>query len=330
MEVIGDTTFYQDISTLLENVKPEELLDKSSTVLNVAGVFNGIHTAFRALKLCSSLRDIKKSFESKIKKNGRLSGEADLHAVWESIVEDFKDDQVVMKLIEPVKEKISDTTTGTDVLEVLSNIEKTKTNNVIQQTGFQSIAVVLVQYVSLYSAWVFISRASNVVKNEEKFKKINESFAEINEKIEEVRNLMNTDPNNTAIERKVTRIGTLCLKTLALINEIEARIDGRMQKLYLYVDKAVNNMATNAVSIVTDCLQLYLNWDILKLETNFLGIGLAAFTSGAIAANAYVYYLSQKQLEELQQDQKDVIDLKKEFDKLQEEIDKIAEERDKD
>lgn len=328
MEEIADTSCYDHISTLLENCKPENVLDKGSAVLNIVGVLKGFYTAFGNVKSCLSLKDIKKNFESKIKKNERLSGEADLHAVWDSIVEDHKDNQEVKKMIEPVKAKISDTTTGEDILEFLSQIKETKTNKLIQQMLFQSIAVVLTQYVSLYSAWVYISRASNVVRNEEKFRKIDKSLVEISEKIGEVRNLVRSNPNNRAIERKVTRIGTLCLKVLTLISETEAKINERIQKLYLYVDKTVDNMATNVVPILTEGLQLCLTWDVLKLETKLLGIGLATLRTAAIAGNAYVHYLSQKQLEELQQDQKKVNDLKEKLEKLQEEIDTITEERD--
>lgn len=146
--------------------------------------------------------------------------------------------------------------------------------------------------------------------------------------MEEVRNLMKTDPENRAIEKKINRINTLCSKALKLISETEARIDGRIKKLYLYVDNTVENMTTNTVSLLTEGLQLCLIWDELTLGTKMFGIGVAALRSTVIAGNAYIYYLSQKQLEELQQDQQKVTALKEELDKLQKQIEEITEERD--
>ena len=251
-----------------------------------------------------------------------------MDGLWKSILENHKDDKEVIKIIEPVTEKISDTATRADILDALSKIKKTKTNSLFQHMVYQSIAVTVIQYYSLYSAWVFLSRASNVVKNEKEFKKIDDCFAEIEKKMEEVRNLMKTDPENRAIEKKINRINILCSIALKLISKTEARIDGRIKKLYLYVDNAVENMTTNTVSLLTEGLQLCLIWDELTLETKMLGIGVAALRSTVIAGNAYIYYLSQKQLEKLQQDQQKVTALKEELDKLQKQIEEITEERD--
>ena len=269
-----------------------------------------------------------KSVASCVGNNEGLSGESDMNAVWESILENHKDDKEVIKIIEPVTEKISDTATRADILEALSDIKKTKINNLLQNMLYQSIVVAVTQYYSLYYAWVFISRASNVVKNEKEFKKIDECFAEIEKKTEEVRRLMKTDPEDRDIEKKVNRISTLCLRVLRLISATEARIDGRIKKLNLYAEKTVENMATNAVSIVTEGLQLFLTWDELTWETKMFGISLAALKSAAIAGNAYIYHISKKQIEELQQDQQKVIDLKEALDKLQNQIEEITEERD--
>ena len=326
MEDIGDTAFYENVSALLENITPETVADKGSTALKIGGVIKGFHTAFKNVKLYSSLKAITKSVA--FHNGNNKTGGASMDGLWKSILENHKDDKEVIKIIEPVTEKISDTATRADILDALSKIKKTKTNSLFQHMVYQSIAVTVIQFYSLYSAWVFLSRASNVVKNEKEFKKIDECFAEIEKKMEEVRNLMKTDPENRAIEKKINRINTLCSKALKLISETEARIDGRIKKLYLYVDNAVENMTTNTVSLLTEGLQLCLIWDELTLGTNMFGIGVAALRSTVIAGNAYIYYLSQKQLEELQQDQQKVTALKEELDKLQKQIEEITEERD--
>lgn len=90
---------YENILALLENVKPEKVEEKGYTVLKIGGVIKSFHTAFKSLKLVSSLKGIMKNVDSQVGNNERLSGEADLNALWESILENHKDDKEVIKTI---------------------------------------------------------------------------------------------------------------------------------------------------------------------------------------------------------------------------------------
>ena len=129
------------------------------------------------------------------------------------------------------------------------------------------------------------------------------------EKIEEVKKLIRADPSDRAIERKLNRIQSLLSKTSSIINKVEAKIDGKVRKICLTIDRSCETMVTNVAQVLTEGLQLSLTWSDINSHTKYLGMILIACRALLVAGNVSVYVLSKEKLEELQKKQEKIKDI---------------------
>lgn len=316
-----ETFSKEKVSKLLQKLIDKAFLEGGEMLIPIVSLVFEVSTAFQKLQELSSLKDLQNKIQSRFDKHEKA-----VEGAFDSLVKLYGDD--INKLIEPVKEILSDTTWG-DILKKLSSIESIESSKLVAMVTFEGIAVMILEYVFLTRSFLTLSAAENVSKNEQAFTKINENLVTIQMKIEEINNLFGTDPKSRHIDTKLSRINLLFTNVWTKISELEVEIEGRLQSLKSIFNTSGERTLENAFATLVSAAQLGFTWSSLNLFSAVLGAGVMAMRVGALVGNVAVHIISKEQLKAIKKDKDKVICLKEKYYELKNQVDQLAEERDK-
>lgn len=316
-----ETFSKEKVSKLLQKIVGKVFLEGGEKLIPIGSLVIEVSTAFQKLQKLSSLKDLQNQIQSKFDKHEKA-----VEGAFDSLVKLYGDD--INKLIEPVKEKLSDATWG-DILKKLSSIDSIESSKLVAMMTCEGIAVMILEYVFLTCSFLTLSAAENLSKNKQAFTIINKDLVTIQLKIEEINNLFDTDPKSRLIDTKLSRINLLFTNVWTKISELEVEIEGRLQSLKSIFNTSGERTLTNAFSTLVSGVQLGLTWSSLNLFSAVLGAGLMTMRVGALAGNVAVHIISNEQLKAIKKDKDQVICLKEKYYELKNQVDQLAEERDK-
>lgn len=166
-----------------------------------------------------------------------------------------------------------------------------------------SASLIVVQIVKLYNVWKEIKNAENLHKDETK-------FLEIEQKIKEFESLcikLNESIAKGQINRvllQTNQLSTRYTDTILLINDMKIKINGVMQRLDLSADSQIYDGISNVLLASSNVIHLVALFDTLSNTSKTIGgVIVGAFVLLAFG-NCGIYNLTQKRLQELRADQK--------------------------
>ena len=154
MEDIEDTSSYASISKILEDMDDDKIKEAGGFFLSAASVSRGFFTAFSNIKNLSALKDIEE--DTKILNETNKTGDINWSEWTGEVSEDLKEDKDVIKLIEPVKEKIYAKSTAAKILQALNKAKTDQSNKVIENMVCQSVVVLSSDFYTLLFFLFFI------------------------------------------------------------------------------------------------------------------------------------------------------------------------------
>lgn len=186
------------------------------------------------------------------------------------------------ELYEEVATEITTTNANTNklVLDSVKQYTRQRSNELITDMVKGSASVTAYQALNIYMAWKTISKASNLIlENENEFHRINRSLERMEKSVVDFLRLCDGDPDDRTLYRKMMRISALFTSILDKITNLKVNIDGHIQRLDLLADNSVIDGFTNLATAVSQGYQLWHTWEKLSSFTKALAVAsVAVFT----------------------------------------------------
>ena len=188
-----------------------------------------------------------------------------------------------------------------DVLNSLADVKKSMADNFILTSAVVSAGIVVLEMVKLYNTWKEIKAAKNLHENEI-------DFASIEQKIEEFKSLcerLNETINTRQVNRLVlqsNRLNNKYNEIFRMINKLQFKIDGVIQRLDLVADGQFASGMSNGVMAVGNIIQLLSVFDSLSNPVKIASTVIIGLFGALIVGNGILYTLTQKRLNELRAD----------------------------
>ena len=229
------------------------------------------------------------------------------------------------ELYEEAATEINTKSTNTNklVLDSAKQHTQQRSNELITGMVKGSASVTAYQALNIYMAWKTISKASNLIlENENEFHRINRRLERMETSVDEFLRLCDRDPDDRTLYRKMMRISALFTSILSEITNLKVNIDGHIQRLDLLVDNSVFDGFTNLATAASQGYQLWHTWEKLSSFTKALAVAsVAAFTFLGMGYFR-TSHLSQNTLMDLKKDLKEA----KRFQDMLEDLHEKAEE----
>lgn len=194
-----------------------------------------------------------------------------------------------------VKEQI----TKKMILDKMNTSYQLEVENKISGCMWASVAVVVIQLFQLGNAWYTVEKASNVIKDPNKFATINENLGQMETMANKFLGLCERTPNRDDVLEAVMLFWNfegLYNSTLTEIDHLRVDINGHIQHLYLRASSTTVNGLSNVANVAAWAIHIWEGWSSLTSASRALGTAMIAIFTGLAFGNYTVYHLTQESL----------------------------------
>lgn len=215
-------------------------------------------------------------------------------------------------------EKIRD-----EVLNAIDEHHQNECNKVIQDMVKGRGLLAALYVTKLYIAWKRISAASNVIKDENKFRQIEKNIKHLEKMVAELVAICSTKPKYEIISKRMTLISTTYNRTLSLICRLRVKIDSHIQNLDLLGDVEAVDSVMAFGTAAAQGYEVWSTWDYLTAPTKWLGVASTSLFALIGVVNAGMSYMTREKLEQLRKDFNVVNRFQSDLDELYNEAERV-------
>jgi hypothetical protein len=188
-------------------------------------------------------------------------------------------------------------------------------DKVSRNSSMTSSVIIVVQIIKLYFVWKEINVAKNLHNDSKKFQQIETNINMLKTIVEQLTEAMQRE-NMTQISRISTRAHTKYNQTKTLINDLQVKINGSLQRLDISADGQVLDGISNFSSGVGSAVQLHHLFHHASTWNTIFAFGIIAAFTLLTVANVTTYFISKSRLDELRQNMNYLDSLNQQLDQL--------------
>jgi len=206
-------------------------------------------------------------------------------------------------------------------------------NETARNTFLANIAVLSIEYFQIYCLKDEINKATNVIRDERQFSRIEQDLPNIESDInslisysqKDISKLSESKKNKfySEVNKRIAKINNKLSETRTKLSGIEINLGRVRTTLELKSKEAWLGVAKSGVNLLSNSVNLATYWPYLNPSNMILGVGGILGWIGVGALNAHAYKITQERLNELAAGFAKVDELRNTLDALQNRLDEF-------